>query len=218
MSVRIRLRRMGRKKQPHYRVVVADSHAPRDGRVVENLGYYRPKATPARLVLDLGRVDYWLEQGAEPSDTVRSLVRRARLGGGASLAIGEPDVEAKRKQDAEALAARRASERKEREAKSSVESKDSGLGEPASSSTTNDSAATVTPEGDAPAVEAADAPTVEATDAPAVEAADAPAVEAADAPAVEAAEDSIAKQPESKVEGDPETGDAAAESASVDES
>ena len=187
MSVRIRLRRMGRKKQPHYRVVVADSHAPRDGRVVESLGYYRPKATPARLVLDLGRVDYWLEQGAEPSETVRSLVRRARLGGGPSLAIGEPDVEAKRQQDTEALAARRASERKDREAKSSVEAQ-------ASSSATDESAATVTAEGDAPASGTADAP------------------------AVEAAEDSIAKQPAPKVEGDPEAGDAAAESASVDES
>ncbi len=51
MSVRIRLRRMGRKKQPHYRVVVADGAAPRDGRIVENLGYYRPQSSPARLVL-----------------------------------------------------------------------------------------------------------------------------------------------------------------------
>ncbi len=94
MSVRIRLRRMGRKKQPHYRVVVADSHAPRDGRIVENLGYYRPKATPARLVLDLERVDYWIGHGAKPSETVSSLVRRARQGGGPGLALGEPDREA----------------------------------------------------------------------------------------------------------------------------
>ena len=102
MSVRIRLRRMGRKKQPHYRVVVADSRAPRDGRIVENLGYYRPTATPARLVLDLERVDYWIGHGAEPSDTVSSLVRRARRGGGPELALGEPD--------SEALAAREVSE------------------------------------------------------------------------------------------------------------
>ena len=108
MSVRIRLRRMGRKKQPHYRVVVADSHAPRDGRIVENLGYYRPKATPARLVLDLERVDYWIGHGAKPSETVSSLVRRARQGGGPGLALGEPDREA--------LAARRVAERDASEA------------------------------------------------------------------------------------------------------
>jgi small subunit ribosomal protein S16 len=106
---------MGRNKQPHYRVVVADSHSPRDGRIVENLGYYRPKATPARLVLDLARVDYWMARGAEPSDTVSSLVSKARRGGTASLAIGEPDIEAQRTRESEALAARRAAERKARE-------------------------------------------------------------------------------------------------------
>ena len=108
MSVRIRLRRMGRKKQPHYRVVVADSRAPRDGRIVENLGYYRPKATPARLVLDLERVDYWIGHGAQPSETVSSLVRRARQGGGPELALGEPDRET--------LAVRRAEEQEASEA------------------------------------------------------------------------------------------------------
>ena len=68
---------MGRKKQPHYRVVVADSAAPRDGRFVENLGYYRPLTQPARLVLDLERVDHWLAEGAIPSPTVRTLVNKA---------------------------------------------------------------------------------------------------------------------------------------------
>ena len=143
MSVRIRLRRMGRKKQPHYRVVVADSHSPRDGRIVENLGYYRPKATPARLVLDLARVDYWIEKGAEPSDTVSSLVSKARRGGTASLAIGEPDVEAQRKRESEKLAARRAAERKDREGKATVVPQDTGHGEPAASSTSDATAAEV---------------------------------------------------------------------------
>ena len=118
MSVRIRLRRMGRKKQPHYRVVVADSRAPRDGRIVENLGYYRPKATPARLVLDLERVDYWIGHGATPSETVSSLVRRARQGGGPELALGEPDPEA--------LAARRATEQKTSEAAEPAEPDQAG--------------------------------------------------------------------------------------------
>ena len=115
MSVRIRLRRMGRKKQPHYRVVVADGAAPRDGRFVENLGYYKPQSSPARLVLDLDRFDYWVKQGAQPSDTVRSLAGKARRGGDGKVAIGEPDIEAQKKLDTDALAARRTAERKQRE-------------------------------------------------------------------------------------------------------
>ena len=74
MSVRIRLRRMGRKKQAHYRIVVADSAAPRDGRFVETLGYYKPLTTPARLVVDLEKADEWIRKGAEQSDTVRITV------------------------------------------------------------------------------------------------------------------------------------------------
>jgi small subunit ribosomal protein S16 len=143
MSVRIRLRRMGRKKQPHYRVVVADSHSPRDGRIVENLGYYKPKSNPARLVLDLARVDYWIEQGAEPSDTVTSLVSKARRGGTAALALGEPDLEAQRKRESDALAARRSSEKKDRDAKATVQPQDTGKGEPAASSASDDAAADV---------------------------------------------------------------------------
>ena len=83
MAVRIRLKRMGRKKAPHYRVVVADSKSPRDGRFVETLGYFKPLSNPARLVLDLERVDYWVGQGASPSGTVKSLISKARAGGDA---------------------------------------------------------------------------------------------------------------------------------------
>ena len=78
---------MGKKKQPHYRIVVADSRSPRDGRFVENLGYYNPLPTPALLSVDLSRVDYWLGQGASPSATVDRLVRRARNGGGGGVAL-----------------------------------------------------------------------------------------------------------------------------------
>jgi len=115
MSVRIRLRRMGRKKQPHYRVVVADGAAPRDGRFIENLGYYRPQSSPARLVLDLDRFDYWVKQGAQPSNTVRSLAGKARRGGDGKVAIGEPDIEVQKRLDTDALAARRTAERNQRE-------------------------------------------------------------------------------------------------------
>lgn len=78
---------MGKKKQPHYRIVVADSRSPRDGRFVENLGYYNPLPTPSLLSVDLSRVDYWLGQGASPSATVDRLVRRARNGGGGGVAL-----------------------------------------------------------------------------------------------------------------------------------
>ncbi|MEZ4415346.1 MAG: 30S ribosomal protein S16 [Gemmatimonadota bacterium] len=115
MAVRIRLRRMGRKKQPHYRIVVADSASPRDGRFVETLGYYKPLSSPARVVVDLERVDFWVAQGALPSNTVRSLLSKARSGGDGKIAVGAPDVEAekaakaaqveaKRKKEAEAAA------------------------------------------------------------------------------------------------------------------
>jgi small subunit ribosomal protein S16 len=107
MAVRIRLRRMGRKKTPHYRVVVTDMASPRDGRFVESLGYYRPQANPARLVLDLERVDYWIGEGAAPSDTVQSLISKARKGGDAIVAVGEVDGGAEKAKRAEALAARR---------------------------------------------------------------------------------------------------------------
>ena len=120
MSVRIRLRRMGRKKQPHYRVVVADGAAPRDGRFIENLGYYKPQSSPARLVLDLDRFDYWVKQGAQPSDTVRSLAGKARRGGDGKVAIGEPDIEVQNKLETDALAARRTAERKQRESEAEV--------------------------------------------------------------------------------------------------
>ena len=103
---------MGRKKKPHYRVVVADSAAPRDGRFVETLGYYKPLSNPARLVLDMERVDYWLSKGASPSATVKSLIAKARRGGDATVALGEEDSEARKTKRAEALATRRAAEQK----------------------------------------------------------------------------------------------------------
>ncbi|MDE2796757.1 MAG: 30S ribosomal protein S16 [Gemmatimonadota bacterium] len=87
MSVKIRLRRMGKKKQPHYRIVVTDSRAPRDGRFVEIVGYYNPIRHPATLKVDLERVEYWVGQGAILSPTVGSLVSKARAGGDESVAL-----------------------------------------------------------------------------------------------------------------------------------
>ncbi len=76
--VRLRLTRMGRKKRPFYRIIAADQRAPRDGAHIEILGYYDPMTDPADLKLDLERVDHWLGLGASPSETVASLIKKAR--------------------------------------------------------------------------------------------------------------------------------------------
>ena len=72
----IRLRRAGATKKPHYRVVVADSREPRDGRFVEVLGHYDPRKDPAVVKIDAERTEYWIGKGAQPSDTVRSLLKQ----------------------------------------------------------------------------------------------------------------------------------------------
>lgn len=77
--VRIRLRRTGRKGIPTYRVVVADSQSPRDGRFIEIIGQYVPRQSDKAVNLDTARAIYWLDKGAQPSDTVRSLLRRAGI-------------------------------------------------------------------------------------------------------------------------------------------
>ena len=77
MSVKIRLRRTGRKKQPTYRIVVADSHSPRDGKFIEVVGQYAPRGGDTALNLQTERVNYWLDNGAQPTDTVRSLLRKS---------------------------------------------------------------------------------------------------------------------------------------------
>lgn len=79
MAVRIRLRRMGAKKRPFYRIVVADSRSPREGRFIESLGQYSPIDKPASVKVNEERVYYWLKNGALPTDTVNSLLRKIGL-------------------------------------------------------------------------------------------------------------------------------------------
>lgn len=76
--VRLRLTRTGRRNRPCYRIVATDSRSPRDGRCIEKIGFYDPLANPVDLRVDLERVDYWLGVGATPSETVASLIGRAR--------------------------------------------------------------------------------------------------------------------------------------------
>ena len=82
MAVRIRLARGGRKKRPFYKIVVASSEAPRDGRFIERIGTYDPLPDTAQVKIDSDRLQYWLKQGAQPSDTVRNLIEK--FGGQAS--------------------------------------------------------------------------------------------------------------------------------------
>ena len=76
MAVKIRLARHGAKKSPFYRIVVADSESPRDGRFLENVGTYNPLKEPAEVTLKSDRIEYWLGQGAIPTDTVKSLLKK----------------------------------------------------------------------------------------------------------------------------------------------
>lgn len=79
MATKIRLMRMGAKKRPFYRLVVADSRAPRDGRFVEILGHYNPLADPAEVVVDTEKAAMWLARGAQPSEAARRLLRKVGL-------------------------------------------------------------------------------------------------------------------------------------------
>ena len=76
MAVKIRLRRMGAKKAPFYRVIVADSRCPRDGRFIEEIGYYNPLTTPAEVKIDADKANAWIKNGAQPTETVKALLKK----------------------------------------------------------------------------------------------------------------------------------------------
>lgn len=79
MAVKIRLKRMGAKKAPFYRIVVSDSRSPRDGRFIEEIGTYNPLKDPGEIVVDKERAAYWIRCGAQPSDTVRALLKKSEV-------------------------------------------------------------------------------------------------------------------------------------------
>jgi len=79
MAVKIRLKRMGKKKQPFYRVVVADVRAPRDGRFIEEVGYYNPCVEPPIIELDAEAIQGWIGNGAKPTDTVNALLKKENI-------------------------------------------------------------------------------------------------------------------------------------------
>ncbi|MBR3894945.1 MAG: 30S ribosomal protein S16 [Clostridia bacterium] len=79
MAVKMRLRRMGAKKAPFYRVIVADSRSPRDGRFIEEIGYYNPLTEPAEIKIDAEKAKKWIDNGAQPTETVKSLLKKSGI-------------------------------------------------------------------------------------------------------------------------------------------
>jgi small subunit ribosomal protein S16 len=79
MAVKIRLKRIGAKKAPFYRVVVADSRYPRDGRFIEEIGYYNPLTNPVEIKIDAEKANKWISNGAQPTETVKSLLKKAGI-------------------------------------------------------------------------------------------------------------------------------------------
>ena len=79
MAVKMRLTRIGKKKNPFYRVVIADARAPRDGRFVEEIGYYNPLTEPAEIKIDAEKAKQWIKNGAQPTDTVKALLKKGGI-------------------------------------------------------------------------------------------------------------------------------------------
>ena len=79
MAVKIRLKRLGAKKAPFYRVIVADERAPRDGKFIDQIGYYNPLPDPAEIKIDAEKATKWIANGAQPTDTVRALLKKADI-------------------------------------------------------------------------------------------------------------------------------------------
>ena len=79
MAVKIRLRRLGAKKAPFYRVIVADSRSPRDGRFIEEIGYYYPMTNPAEIKIDADKAKTWIANGAQPTETVKALLKKNNI-------------------------------------------------------------------------------------------------------------------------------------------
>jgi small subunit ribosomal protein S16 len=178
--LKIRLRRVGKKKQPMYRIVVADSRAPRDGAFVEALGYYHPLDNPSTIVIDADRARHWLDKGAQPSDRVAKILAVQNIAEipaklQTRIALGE--------QRAKEAAAAKPKEAKEAPAATAAPA-------PGPAPTPAAEQAPAAAAEPAPAVTAADeAPAAEAESAPAEAAAgEAPAAEAEPAPAEAAAE------------------------------
>jgi small subunit ribosomal protein S16 len=200
VAVKIKLKRLGKIREPYYRIVVADSRTKRDGRAIEEIGKYHPKAEPSLIEVNSERVQHWLSVGAQPTDPVRVLLKitgdwqkfRGEPGSEGTLRTAAPREDKKERFD---TAAKESQAAKEKDEKASGSAK---TGSRSAKSTQGGKARTAPAKAeDAPAAKAEDAPAAKA-EAPAVKAeapavkAEAPAVKAEDAPAAEAAPAEVA--------------------------
>ena len=215
MAVKIRLKRLGKIREPYYRVVVADSRTKRDGRAIEEIGRYHPKLEPSLIDINSERVQYWLSVGAQPTEQVQHLLTitgdwqkfKGQPGTEGTLKTGESKADKKDRYDElvkESLASKeaKAAAKPARSAPKKAEPKKAEPKAPAAEA----------PAAEAPAAEVAEAPAAEApaAEAPAAEVAEAPAAEApaAEAPAAEVAEAPAAEAPAAEVAADDESAEA----------
>jgi small subunit ribosomal protein S16 len=205
MAVKIRLQRHGRKQNPYYKIVVADARSPRDGKFIERLGFYNPMTVPATIEIDRQKSLDWILKGAQPTDTVRAILRfkgvlfrKHLLRGVAKGAMTQEQADAKW---ADFI----------REKETKVEARRTKVAEEKIAYHANMSgtpkAAPVVEQAPAPVVEEAPAPVVEEAPAPVMEDAVEPAAEATEAPAAEAAAEPVVESPaeEPAAEAAPET-------------
>ena len=220
VAVKIRLKRLGKIREPYYRVVVADSRTKRDGRAIEEIGRYHPKLEPSLIDINSERVQYWLSVGAQPTEQVQHLLTitgdwqkfKGQPGTEGTLKTGESKADKKDRYDElvkESLASKeaKAAAKPARSAPKKAEPKKAEPKAPAAEA----------PAAEAPAAEVAEAPAAEApaAEAPAAEVAEAPAAEApaaeapaAEAPAAEVAEAPAAEAPAAEVATDDESAEA----------
>jgi small subunit ribosomal protein S16 len=190
VAVKIRLKRMGKIRQPYYRVVVVDSRKKRDGKVIEEIGKYHPKEEPSFIEVASERAQYWLGVGAQPSEAVEAILK---VTGDWQRFKGLPGAEGTLK----------VKEPKRDKAEIFNEALKDAANEPKSEAVTKKAAAKkAAPKDEAPAEAAAETPAEAAADAPAEAAAEAPAEAAADAPAEAAAEAPAEDAAEAPAEGE----------------
>jgi small subunit ribosomal protein S16 len=193
VAVKIRLKRLGKIREPYYRVVVADSRTKRDGRAIEEIGRYHPKLEPSLIDINSERVQYWLSVGAQPTEQVQHLLTitgdwqkfKGQPGTEGTLKTGESKADKKDRYDElvkESLASKEA-KAAAKPARSAPKKAEPKKAEPQA------------PAAEAPAAQVAEAPAAEVAEAPVAEApvAEAPVAEVAEAPAAEAAADESAE-------------------------
>jgi small subunit ribosomal protein S16 len=202
VAVKIKLKRLGKIREPYYRIVVADSRTKRDGRAIEEIGKYHPKAEPSLIEVNSERVQHWLSVGAQPTDPVRVLLKvtgdwqkfTGEPGAEGTLRTAAPREDKKGAFEAAAKASQASKDKAEKASAkggqkarpaASTKARPEDAPKPENAPAKAENAAKAA---DAPVKAAADAPVKAAADAPAEAAADAPAEAAADAPAEAAAD------------------------------